>query len=295
MIKEYFQIPNQCPSCKGETKIEGKFLICDNEDCEGAAIGSVMKWIVKTGIQKLGVGKKTIEALFDADLIRSPADLYRLKKEDVRRLERQGERSSEKLIEAIQSKSDIDLATFLGALNIKDFSTSMFERLIEHGYDSLDKILCLANNINSGSSLSELTEIDGLGEKKALAFVNGIDKKLSVINDLLSVIKVRDASKKKEEKKGEAINMSGTKLQGKSFCFTGAINRIDEETGKHITRDKMWSLVVENGGMVEEGVKKGLDYLVLADANSTSGKTQKAKKLGIILVQEDQFFKMIGM
>jgi len=80
MTKEYFQIPNKCPSCGSKTKVDGKFLICDNEDCIGAALGSIMKWIVKTGIQKLGVGEKTIEALFDAGLIKTSADLYRLKK-----------------------------------------------------------------------------------------------------------------------------------------------------------------------------------------------------------------------
>lgn len=285
MTKEYFQIPNKCPSCGSKTKIDGKFLICDNEDCVGAALGSIMKWIVKTGIQKLGVGEKTIEALFDAGLIKTPADLYRLKKEDILKLDRQGERSSQKLIDIIQSKSELSLPDFIGALNIKDFSTSMAERLVDAGYDSLDKIIVVAQDYFG--DYSDLKNIDGFGDKKIQAFVTGIKNKMPLINDLLSVVKVKDSKEKKKEGK----KMSG-KLSGQSFCFTGKIEKLDE-SGERYTRNRMHELVIENGGDVIDSVKKGLSFLVLADPNSQSTKTQKAKKLGVVLMSEKDFFKIL--
>lgn len=281
-MKEYFSYPKKCPSCKSTTRIDGKYLICENEDCEGAAIGAVMKWITKTGIQKLGVGRKTIENLFESNLIKSPVDLYKLNKKDILSIERQGDKSAEKLLAAIDSKRELDLVTFIGALNIKDFSSSMCEKLIEAGYNKLDKLLVLA----SSKDVSEITSIDGFGEKKAISFIEGLNKKVKIINELLSVLSVRDAVKEKK-------NMTG-KLCGQSFCFTGSINRIDDETGKHMVREKLQSLVKENGGEVYDSVKKGLTFLVMADVNSISGKAQKAKKLGIALCSEDNFFKMIG-
>jgi DNA ligase (NAD+) len=283
---------NKCPSCGSETKIDGKFLVCDNEDCVGAALGSIMKWIVKSGIQKLGVGEKTIEALFEANLIKTPADLYRLKREDVLTLERQGERSSEKLIEAIQSKSELSLPDFIGALNIKDFSTSMVERLVEAGYDTLEKIQKLSEVPDTKDYCMpfELVNIDGIGEKKANAFIVGMNKKKNLINDLLTVVKIKGVEKKEEKKK-----MSGNgKLTGQSFCFTGKIDKVDD-SGERYTRNRMHELVIENGGEVCDSVRSGLSFLVLADPNSSSGKTQKAKKLGVTLMSERDFFKIVGL
>jgi DNA ligase (NAD+) len=292
MSKEYFQIPKTCPVCGQQTKVSGKFLICANEECEGSAIGSIKKWVDKSEMKTLGIGDKTIENLFNAGLIKTPADLYRLKKEDILKLERQGERSSQKLIDIIQSKRELSLPAFIGALNIKDFSTSMTERLVEAGYDTIEKLQKLAEIPDASLEYClpfELITIDGIGEKKADAFIRGINKKRELIEDLLTVVSII-----KKEKKGESNKMVSGKLSGQSFCFTGAINRIDPDTGKHMTREKMWELVKANGGTVETSLKKGTGFLVQSDPNSVSGKTQKAKKLRVIIISEDDFFKMIS-
>jgi len=76
-----------------------------------------------------------------------------------------------------------------------------------------------------------------------------------------------------------------------SFCFTGAIKSVDSE-GKRYTRGVLSGIVNENGGEVFSGVKKGLDYLVMADPNSQSTKAKKARKLGIKLIGESEFFEI---
>lgn len=87
---------------------------------------------------------------------------------------------------------------------------------------------------------------------------------------------------------------TGGTLADASFCFTGAIEKVDDE-GKRYTRNRMSDLVIENGGTVEDSVKAGLSYLVQADPSSTSSKSVKAVKLGVTILSEKDFFKMIGM
>ena len=80
---------------------------------------------------------------------------------------------------------------------------------------------------------------------------------------------------------------------GKTFCFTGAIQRVDESSGKRYTRKQMQALVVENGGKAVGDVSKGLDFLVLADPSSSSSKARKARDLGTQLLSEEEFFDLV--
>jgi len=281
-----FEPIKTCPVCHESTKISGKFLVCKNDECAGSAFGDIIKWTVKVGIQKLGVGKKTLKNMFDAELIKTPADLYRLKIEQIRQLDRQGERSSQKIIDAVKSRNKLDLVTFVGGLNLHGFSSEMAQKLIDSGYDSINKMICLAEK----EDFSSLILINGIGEKVAKCFIDSMNKKREIIKDLLSVVEIED---RKEKVMNIAAKTSGI-LSGKSFCFTGMINKINEETGKHLTREEMWDIVKERGGLVEKSLKKGTDFLVQSDSNSVSGKTQKAKKLGVIIVSEEDFFKMIN-
>jgi NAD-dependent DNA ligase len=94
-------------------------------------------------------------------------------------------------------------------------------------------------------------------------------------------------------KEPEKVKIDSNKLAGKSFCFTGKINSINPATKKNYTREDMQALVIANGGLVEDSVKKGLTYLVQADPSSTSGKTQKAQQFGTSILSEDNFFNMV--
>jgi len=282
-----FPIIDKCPTCSGKTTVDGKFLMCYNEDCSGNDVGHILKWIDKIGIKTLGIGKKTIELLYNHELVKNPADLYRLTVEQIETLEGQGHRSAEKIVEAVQSKRyNIPLAIFVGGLNIRGFSTEMCQLLINEGYDTIDRLTKLANENNLG----KLTSIKGIGESVGNAFLSGMINKKEIIQDLLTVVKIKG---KETAKKEEVSKMSG-KLNKKSFCFTGAIERIDPETGKHTTRDKMWEIVGENGGEVAESITKTTTYLVQADPSKESNKTQKAKKLGVIILSEADFWKMIA-
>lgn len=278
-----------CPSCNEKTEEEYNpttekytFLICPNTKCPGKALGDLKKWIVKIGVKGKGVGNSTIEKLFDVGLLKTPADFYRLQKNDIARLEGFGIRSAEKLLDALHSKMELTLPEFIGGLNIKNFSSSMAEVLMENGYETLDQFMDL-----KFTTLIAMNKIEGI---TANAFICGIASKIELTEDLLSVgIKIVTP-----EPESNIEVSSDAVFTGRSFCFTGKIERINEADGKRYTRSLLEGLVLKNGGTVGK-VKKGLTYLVQADPSSTSNKTQKAEKLDIQILGEAEFFTQLGM
>lgn len=274
-MKQYFEYPKTCPACGTDTEIDGKFLICPNLNCSGLELGNLNKWIYSLDIKD--IGGKIISALYDAGKIKDVSDFYKLEIDDIASLERMGERSASKMLKHLHERMELTLPEFLGSLNMENVSTRTIEAIVEAGYETLDKILAISSE--------ELIEIQGIEEKTANMILSGLESKKELIDKLLEVgIKIKKIEKKQA---------TSDKLLGKSFCFTGAITKTDEN-GKRLSRDDIHNLVIENNGKVESSVKKGLDYLVMADPNSTSSKAQKARKLGTKILSEADFFKMLG-
>jgi len=296
---------NTCPVCDTPVVENGKFLVCPNPDCDGSKIGDLKKWASVSEMQSLGIGGKTLEKLFDEGLVADVADLYTLKTNQLENLEGFGKRSAEKIIEIIDSKRELPLAEFIGGLNIRNFSTSMVKLLVENGYDTLEKIIALNfeevervkmvegiptshflvkdDNKIISITFEELVKIKGIEEKTATSFLNGLESKKEVIEKLL-----KNGVTIKENK----VMESKGNLNEMSFCFTGAVQATDEN-GERYKRSMLESLVKENGGQVKS-VSSGLTYLVQADPESTSSKSEKAKKFGVKIISDIKFLEMIG-
>lgn len=273
-IKKYIR-PINCPVCHSILNVDGAFLICENDDCPGNKIGNIKKWILKTGIKTQGIGDRTIEILYEKGFIQQPSDLYKLDYEKVAELDGFGKRSAELIKNIIESSRELTLQEFLSGLNIKNFSSETANLLIDHGYDTIDKILSI--NIN------DIINIKGIGLKTAEDLAKGLKKKVYIIYSLLH--------------DGTGINIIvkkkiDGKLSGLSFCFTGAVGKINENTGKTYKREEMERIVIDNGGEVKS-VKNGLTYLVQADPESVSSKTKNAQNLGVTIISENKFFEMI--
>ena len=270
----YFKAPDFCPACGEKTIIIGKFLECSNDSCQGKAIGNLKKYADKIFEDEKGLGGKTIDLLYENNLIKTPADFYKLSTENLEKLEGFGKRKAEIVYKVINANKNISLSKFIGALNLSNFGERMGELLVNSGFNTLESIrnICKA----------ELLAIKGIEETTAESFLKSIAGKKDIIEDLLYHISI--STPKKE------VIMSG-KFTGLSFCFTGAIQKTDAE-GKRFTRGMMEVLVKENGGTVN-AVKSGLTYLVQADPSSQSSKSKKAKELGVEILAEDKFFEMI--
>lgn len=271
------EVPSVCPACGGKVTEGGIFLTCENEGCSGGEIGNLVKWVKKLDLK--GIASATIEKLYEAGLVKCPSDFYHLKPNLICELEGFGSSSANKIVETLNSKKELTFGEFIGGLNIPNFSDKTAELLEENGLDTVQKILQKSN--------IELASIKGIGNITASAIREGLTKKINTIHQL-EVMGIKIMKKEKKEK-------SKGNLNGKSFVFTGAINRIDTETGKHYTREKLQEFVIENGGSTPSSISKGTTYLVQADPSSTSAKTQKAEKLGVSILSEEDFFKMIGI
>lgn len=283
--------PQICPVCgeptviltnktvsKGEEKITKKEL-CSNPECSGKKLGDLKKWCDSIFTEN-GMSDKTVELLFNKGLIKYPVDYYFLTEKSFKGLPGFAKKKTQKVLKIIEAGKKVSLEKFIDALNIENFGESRAELLIENGYDTIDSFLIMSHN--------QLTDIKGIGDSIAEAFLTGMEKKLTQIEDLIEVVEI--IKKEKEE-----IIMSSSVFEGKSFLFTGAIQKIEEATGKRYTREKMESLVIKNGGSISKSVNKDLNYLVQADPSSTSTKTQKALSLGIEIMSEENFFKALGM
>jgi DNA ligase (NAD+) len=274
-----FKPPLSCPQCKEELVQDDKNLICPNTQCRGVLLGNLNKWVDSLDI--MDISEKTLELLYNVDMVREPADLYKLTIENVADLQGMGEKSATTLVNHIDAKKELDLATFIDGLNIPNFSKSRCELLIGAGFDTLEK--------QQAAKEKDLCNVKGVDVKVAESIVYGLSAKKITINNLLKVITII------EPKQKEQVVMSSNKLKGHLVCFTGGINRINEETNKEYTRPQMWELVEKNGGVVEKSVTKNTTDLVMADPSSNSSKVLKARDKGVNILSEVSFFKLIGM
>lgn len=268
-------IPSECPICGEPTQIEGKFLYCTNEFCSGLGNGNLKRWVNTLDIES--IGPEIIKMLYEKDLVREPADFYKLTVEQLSGLDRLGERSANKIVNNFKAKMELTLPEFISGLNIPSFSTKTSEALLNTGYDTIDKIL--------NAKKEDLVKIKGIELKTATFIIEGMKSKETVIQNLLEVgIKIREPIK---------ISLESEEFKGISFCFTGAIQSIKTD-GKRYTREDMYDLVLKNGGKIEESVKRGLSFLVMADPNSTSSKANKAREIGTKIMSEEEFFRLIN-
>jgi DNA ligase (NAD+) len=268
-----FSVPTNCPICNTRLILESHFLYCTNDICKGGVVRKAKKWLDIAGV--IDIGEATLDILYDIGKLRTPADLYKLTYNDLIVLDNFGDKKAKKIINNIQTSKEISLSNFLAGLNIEGFGETLAKILIDAGYDTVVKIAELDKD--------SLCNIRGISDITAERIIMGIRERSGLINDL--------AESGVSIKEGDTLEIKSSKLDGKSFCFTGAINKV--LNNRRLTRDDMHNIVLQNGGTLK-GVSKGLDYLVQADPSSISDKSTKAKVIGVEILSEEKFFEMIG-
>jgi DNA ligase (NAD+) len=255
-----FPMPSNCPSCGSVLIRDGEYLVCRNDDCEAQAAGAVKRWVKKLGV--LHFGETLIEALCDAGFVSDPADLYTLDPDTVAELEMGGRRvgaTADKAIANLNAKKILPLHIVVGSIGIPLVGRDTARTIVDAGYNSLSKM--------QKAKISELSQIAGLGDTKARAFVEGFHKRSALLAKLLV--------------NGIEIQDNDGCLNGMSFCFTGFRNADLEAE------------IEKLGGSMKSGVSKGLTYLVAVDPKSNSGKAQKAAQYGTKVIGIEEAWDLV--
>lgn len=270
------QIPAKCPICgsdldykkikAGKKEESGAILYCTNKNCFAAEVGRIIHFVSKKAFNMDGVGEKNIEQFVNAGLIRTPADLFTLKKEDVISLERFAEKSAENAINSIAGAKKVSLARFLYALGIPNVGEEMANALARH-FGSLEKL--------EKAGKDELEKAPEVGEVVAESIMEYFSaaKNKKLLDDL----------KKNGVEIFEVKISRHQAFAGKTFVLTGTMEKM--------TRDEAKNKIRNLGGDVSSSVSKETDFVVLG--SEPGSKFDKAKKLGVKIIDEKEFLKMI--
>lgn len=264
--------PKKCEVCGTELVDEGSRLFCPNKQCSKRVLHQLLKYQQVVDIRDLGV--TLITQLFNDGRLKSISDIYSLTEEELapyflndESLEKEKKSlGAEKVYKSIQSHRKLRLQTFLAGFDIEGFGETMAEKLVNSGFETLEKMLCATEE--------QIASVYGFAEITAHTIAEGLLENAvemrRLVNDGIITLEAE----------------GGGLLSGKSFCFTGELSmkRADAE-----------ALVKKNGGSIKSSVTKDLSYLVTNDTTSGSSKNVKAAKLGIPVIDELQFKKLVGV
>lgn len=267
-ISSPFQMPEKCPSCHSNlSKADEEVAYrCVNSDCPAILAESIKHFCSRKAMNIDKLGDKWIETLVNKKLLNSFSDLYLITKDLLLSLERQGEKSSDNIIESINKSKQTTLSRFIYALGIRYVGEQTAKNLSQH-FDKLEKII--------NSSLEELLVLHDIGPKVAQSIFDWFknERNISEINKLLLF------GVQLEQNQKQFLSQT---LAGKTFLITGTLP---------VKRDEAIQFIESHGGKISSSVSKKLDFLIVGD--DPGSKVEKASNLKVKIIDWDQLLKLI--
>ncbi|HPE78060.1 MAG TPA: NAD-dependent DNA ligase LigA [Draconibacterium sp.] len=263
-----------CPECETtlvRTEGEAAFY-CPNEDgCPPQIKGKMEHFVSRKAMDIDGIGQETIELLYNEGLAKNIADLYLLQKPRLEALERMAEKSAQRILDGLESSKNVPFERVLFALGIRFVGETVAKTLV--------KKLHSIENIQSAKK-EDLTEIDEIGERIAESVVDWFSKE-----EHIQLIKKLQENGLQFQISEDKISNRTDKLSGLSIIISGTFE-------KH-SRDELKQMIEQNGGKNIGSISKKTSYL-LAGENMGPSKLEKASQLGIPIISEDDFLKMLS-
>ena len=272
--------PDECPVCGGITKIvkenDSKVLMCDNPNCKGKLLGKLTNFVSKNATNIDGLSEQTLEKLIELGWLNSFKDIYRLSehKDEMSKLDGFGKRSVEKLLDAIEKSRSITLDRFIYALCIPLIGRSASKDVAKYCNYSTEKF---RDTIRFNYDYNNFINISGFGIEMCKSISSWWKENEYMFYELIEEFTFEEV-----EEKSNSVDLSG-----KTFVITGSLNH-------YKNRDELVNIIEQLGGKVSGSVSAKTSYLINNDVASTSGKNKKAKDLGIPIISEEDFLKMIG-
>ena len=273
-------IPEKCPICEGKTSIikenSSEVLVCCNSECKGKLLGKLSHFVSKNAANIDGLSEQTLEKFIELGWLNSFQDIYKLSehKDEMSKLDGFGKRSVEKLLNAIEKSRSITLDRFIYALCIPLIGRSASKDIAKYCNYSTEKF---RDTIRFNYDYNNFINISGFGVEMC--------KSISLWwkeNEYMFYELIKEFTFEKVEEKG-----SGVDLSGNTFVITGSLTH-------YKNRDELVDLITSMDGKVSGSVSAKTSYLINNDKLSSSSKNQKAQKLNIPIISEEDFIKMIG-
>ncbi len=269
-------IPSVCPVCGGPTQIrqenDTKSLYCTNPDCQAKHVGAFTLFVSRDALNIEGLSDSTLEKFIDRGFVKEYADLFHLDRyrDEIIGMEGFGEKSYQNLMDSVSRARTTTLPRLIYGLGIANIGLSNAKVLCRAFDDDLDRM--------RHADAEEISRIPGIGDVIANAFTayfqDAVHK--AWLDDLLPELTlVREETGQQEQV-----------LAGKTFVITGSLTHF-------ANRGEAKELIESLGGKVTGSVTGNTDYLINNDVTSTSSKNKKANELGIPIISEDEFLKMV--
>ena len=267
-----FEYATVCPECgtllvrpEGESR-----HYCPNAGgCRPQIIGRIIHFIRRKAMDIDGLGEETVELLYDNGLIKDSADLYDLKAQEIAVLPRLGDKSADNIMQSIDRSRSVPFRRVLFALGIRFVGETTAKNLASH-FKTMDAVM--------KASREELAEAEEVGEKIADAIL----EHFADADNLRIVERLRAAGLQFCE---EEHGLQSELFKGKSFVISGTFD--------NHSRDELKEIIEAHGGRNLAAVSSNVDYLV-AGRNMGPSKLQKAQKLGIVMISEEEFDRMLA-
>jgi DNA ligase (NAD+) len=273
LIGEKVKFITHCPECGSKlVRYEGEAAhYCPNETaCPPQIKGKIEHFISRKAMNIDGLGPETVDTFYRLGLIKDTADLYQLTAEDIKNLDRMGEKSAENIIKGIKASKEVPFERVLFALGIR-FVGETVAKKIAKSFNNIEEL--------ENADLEKLTSIDEIGEKIAQSILIYFSSPLNV-----SLIERLKSAGLQLYRKEEDLNEYTDKLAGQSIVISGVFT--------HHSRDEYKGLIEKNGGKNVGSISTKTSF-ILAGENMGPSKLEKAHKLGIKIISEDEFLTLI--
>ena len=266
-----FRMPKNCPECGSAIHhVEGEVAYrCVNAACPAKRKESILHFAGRHAMNIDGLGDKIVDQLVDKGLVKDVADLYSLELEGIAGLERMAEKSAQNLLDEIEASKKNSLARLIYALGIQFVGERTGQLLAEH-FSSLEEL--------AAAKEEQLIEVPEVGPKVAASIAE-------FFSEPANLKLIKKLNKAGVHPTAEKRKVKSDKFAGKSFVFTGGLaNRSREEASE---------IVQQHGGKVSGSVSKKTDYVVVG--TDPGSKYDKAKELGVTILTESEFEKLLGL
>ena len=263
-----YHLPGYCPVCGAEVvkDEDGAFLRCTGAECPAQLSRNIAHFVSRDAMDIEGLGSAIVEALIEKNLIKSPADIYYLTLDDIKSLWKSGSTAAKKLLTAIESSKQQDLSRLIYALGIRQVGAKT-GKVLASAFGNLDSLM--------EASLDDLTVIPDVGGITAASIYEWFHQEQS----RHMIQRLRDAGVNFESKRV----IYDTRFLGKIFVLTGALSKF--------TREEATEKTELFGGKASGSVSKKTSYVVVGE--NAGSKERKARELGIPILSEEDFLKMI--